>query len=92
MDSRARFLVCKLLVTVTTIVSALSFVGCGGGTTGNNPKAPSWQYTALGDSLADGVLAQQGYVPRYATDINLDTGANVNTTNLAFPGGTAATC
>jgi lysophospholipase L1-like esterase len=86
MDSRARFLVCKLLVTVTTIVSALSLVGCGGGTTGNNPKAPSWQYTALGDSLADGVLAQQGYVPRYATDINLDTGANVNTTNLGVPG------
>jgi len=40
----------------------------------------------LGDSLADGVLAQQGYVERYANDVNLDTGANVETTNLGVPG------
>ncbi len=77
------------------IIFALSLAGCGAGTTGNNPTAPSWQYTALGDSLADGVLAQQGYVARYATYVNLDTGANVNTTNLGVPGwhsGDSAEC
>ena len=67
--------------------ASLLLVACGGGTTtGNSPTAPSWQYTALGDSLADGLIAQQGYVPRYATYVNLDTGANVTTTNLGVPG------
>jgi lysophospholipase L1-like esterase len=65
---------------------ALFLIACGGGTTGHNPVAPTWNYTALGDSLADGVLAQQGYVQRYATYVNTDTGANVNTTNLGVPG------
>ena len=61
-------------------------ISCGGGTIGNSPTAPNWSYTALGDSLADGVLAEQGYVQRYATYVNLDTGANVDTTNLGVPG------
>jgi hypothetical protein len=41
-------------------------VGCGTGTARGGP-GPTWQYAALGDSLAAGVLAQEGYVPRYAT-------------------------
>jgi lysophospholipase L1-like esterase len=61
-------------------------VGCGSGTTGNSSTAPTWQYTALGDSLAAGALAQQGYVPRYATYVNTDTGSNVTTLNLGIPG------
>ena len=61
-------------------------VGCGSGTTGNNPGAPTWQYSALGDSLAAGALAQEGYVPRYATYVNTDTGSNVTTLNLGIPG------
>jgi len=61
-------------------------VGCGSGTTGNNSTAPTWQYAALGDSLASGALAQQGYVPRYATYANTDTGSNVTTLNLGKPG------
>ena len=86
MDSPTRFSACKLLVSFSVICFALFHIGCGGGTTGNNPSAPTWEYTALGDSLADGVLAQQGYVERYATYVNLDTGSNVNTTNLGVPG------
>ena len=65
---------------------AAVLVGCGSGTTGSNPSAPTWQYAALGDSLAAGVLAQQGYVPRYATYVNTDTGSNVTTLNLGIPG------
>src|SRR5664279_6223644 len=65
---------------------AAVLVGCGSGTTGSTPGAPTWQYAALGDSLAAGVLAQQGYVPRYATYVNTDTGSNVTTLNLGIPG------
>jgi hypothetical protein len=61
-------------------------VGCGSGTTGNNSNAPTWQYAALGDSLAAGALAQEGYVPRYATYLNTDTGSNTTTLNLGIPG------
>jgi lysophospholipase L1-like esterase len=61
-------------------------VGCGSGTTGNSSSAPTWQYAALGDSLAAGALAQLGYVPRYATYVNTDTGSNVTTLNLGIPG------
>lgn len=68
------------------LIVTLLLAACGAGTTGHNPVAPTWPYTALGDSLADGVLAQQGYVSRYATYVNMDTGANVNTTNLGVPG------
>lgn len=45
-----------------------------------------WKYTALGDSLAFGALASQGYVPRYASYVNTDTGSNVETTNLGVVG------
>jgi lysophospholipase L1-like esterase len=44
----------------------------------------------LGDSLAFGALATQGYVPRYASYVNTDTGSNVQTTNLGVPGWTSA--
>ena len=61
-------------------------VGCGSGTTGNSSTAPTWQYASLGDSLAAGALAQEGYVPRYAAYVNTDTGSNVTTLNLGIPG------
>src|SRR5664279_2716439 len=82
---RPRFLYSHVLMFFS-ILSVIFSTACGGGTTGNNPTQPTWDYTALGDSLADGVLAQQGYVERYATYTNLDTGANINTTNLGVPG------
>jgi lysophospholipase L1-like esterase len=72
---------------VCAFVLFLSFVpvGCGSGTTGNG-SGPTWQYAAMGDSLAAGELAQLGYVPRYATYVNTDTGATVTTLNMGIPG------
>ena len=83
---QARFSLNKVFISLISLIIAFSFIGCGSGTTGNNPSSPTWNYTALGDSLASGALAQEGYVPRYATYVNTDTGANVNTTNLGVPG------
>lgn len=77
---------CFGLVILLTFVLA----GCGSGTTGNNSSAPTWDYTALGDSLAAGFIAQEGYVGRYATYVNTDTGANVTTLNLGIPGWTSS--
>jgi lysophospholipase L1-like esterase len=71
-------------IAATVLLVALA--GCGAGTTGHNPTAPTWNYTALGDSLAAGLIAGQGYVARYATYANSDTGANVSTINLGIPG------
>jgi lysophospholipase L1-like esterase len=34
-----------------------------------------WDYVALGDSLAAGVGARRGYVPRYAEHLQRETGA-----------------
>lgn len=68
---------------------SLLSAGCGSGTTGNG-SGPTWHYTAMGDSLAAGALAEMGYVPRYATYINTDTGATVETLNLGVPGWTSA--
>ena len=76
---------CFGVVVLLTVL----LVGCGSGTTGNNSSAPTWDYTALGDSLAAGLIAQEGYVARYATYVNLDTGANVDATNLGIPGWTS---
>lgn len=75
----------KLLAALLTLGLCL-LASCGSGTTGNNQTAPTWNYTALGDSLASGALAQEGYVARYATYVNTDTGANVTTVNLGIPG------
>jgi len=80
----------SILAAVSALVISSLLSGCGGGVTGHNPTAPTWGYTALGDSLAAGALAQEGYVPRYATYLNLDTGANVSTTNLGVPGWTSS--
>jgi lysophospholipase L1-like esterase len=76
----------KLFAIFLSVLLLSSLTGCGSGTTGDNPGAASWDYTALGDSLASGVLAQEGYVPRYASYTNQDTGSNINTINLGVPG------
>jgi lysophospholipase L1-like esterase len=62
--------------------------GCGNGTR----SAPTtWQYTALGDSLAVGVLdSQGGYVRRYDNDIATDTGVTVSLTDLGVNGAHSA--
>jgi len=76
----------RALLSFAAAIAIFALAGCGAGTTGHDSSAPTWNYTALGDSLADGLIAQQGYVARYATYVNMDTGANVDTTNLGVPG------
>jgi len=49
-----------------------------------------WDYVALGDSLAVGVGARQGYVTRYAEHLHRDTGARVKVVNLGVSGQTSA--
>jgi len=50
----------------------------------------TWDYVALGDSLAVGVGARSGYVERYAAHIESDTGARVNVINLGESGQTSS--
>lgn len=50
----------------------------------------TWDYVALGDSLAAGVGARQGYVDRYAGHLRADAGARVRVTNLGVSGQTSA--
>jgi len=50
----------------------------------------TWDYVALGDSLAAGVGARQGYVDRYAKHLRTDAGAMVRVTNLGVSGQTSA--
>ncbi|CAN5873139.1 hypothetical protein BH18ACT11_BH18ACT11_00590 [soil metagenome] len=50
----------------------------------------AWDYVALGDSLAAGVGARQGYVDCYAERLRADAGARVRVTNLGVSGQTSA--
>jgi lysophospholipase L1-like esterase len=49
-----------------------------------------WNYVALGDSLAAGVGAHQGYVARYAKHLRSDTGARLRVINLGQSGQTSS--
>ena len=53
-------------------------------------EAVSWDYVALGDSLAAGVGAERGYVDRYAAHLRNGTGARVRVTNLGVGGQTSS--
>ena len=53
-------------------------------------RPSKWLYTALGDSLAVGVFALRGYVPRYQEYIQNDTRSSVSLRNLAQNGWTSA--
>ena len=50
----------------------------------------TWDYVALGDSLAAGVGARQGYVDHYAGHLRADAGTRVRVTNLGVSGQTSA--
>ncbi len=50
----------------------------------------SWDYVALGDSLAVGVGARRGYVDRYADHLRSDTGARIRIVNLGWSGQTSS--
>jgi hypothetical protein len=56
---------------------------------GRSEAQTTWQYTALGDSLAAGAIALRGYVPRYQQYVRTDTGASVSLRNLAQFGWTS---
>jgi lysophospholipase L1-like esterase len=49
-----------------------------------------WDYVALGDSLAAGVGARRGYVPRYAEHLKRDTGVRVRVINRGVSGQTSS--
>ena len=53
--------------------------------------AATWNYTALGDSLAYGTGAtnNQGYVDQYKSNLEADNQVAVNLTNLGIPGWTS---
>src|SRR5215211_157512 len=50
----------------------------------------SWDYVALGDSLAVGVGAKRGYVDRYTSYITADTGVRTELVNLGRSGQTSS--
>jgi lysophospholipase L1-like esterase len=64
----------RLILVVVLLVSASQ------GTTLAAPA--SWDYVALGDSLATGFGAFKGYVPRYEAYTETNTGVAVTRTNL----------
>ena len=55
-----------------------------------NTSGSSWNYVALGDSLAVGLYASRSYVDRYADYINADIGARVNLMNHGRSGETSS--
>ncbi len=52
--------------------------------------ADTWNYVALGDSLAEGVGAPRGYVDMYAEHLRRATGARIELTNLGVSGQTSS--
>ncbi len=50
----------------------------------------SWDYVALGDSLAAGVGARRGYVDRYAEHLRSDTGTRIEVVNMGRSGQTSS--
>ncbi|MBA3702423.1 MAG: hypothetical protein H0W79_06275 [Rubrobacteraceae bacterium] len=71
------------LILVTVLL-----VGASQGTTLAAPA--SWDYVALGDSLATGYGAFKGYVPRYEAHVEIDTMVAVTRTNLGRNGWTSS--
>src|SRR5918993_2551793 len=76
----------RRLLRLILVVALL--VGASQGTTLAAPA--SWDYVALGDSLATGFGALTGYVPRYEAHIETDTGVAVTRTNLGRNGWTSS--
>src|SRR5215217_5557179 len=70
------------------VLVLLLLVGASQGTTLAAPA--SWDYVAIGDSLATGFGAFSGYVPRYEAHIETDTGVAVTRTNLGRNGWTSS--
>ncbi|HWR34455.1 MAG TPA: SGNH/GDSL hydrolase family protein [Clostridia bacterium] len=79
---RASF--CRRFKSVLTFMLLLYLAGCGDG--GDGSTGAAWKYVALGDSLAAGFTASQGYVQRYSQYVQADTGASVTVRNMGVPG------
>ncbi len=91
---RTRALVATLFSAVLLIVAtqgaALAAPGAKSGGSTEGGTSSSWDYVALGDSLATGFGARKGYVPRYRDHVKTDTGVTVKLTNLGKNGWTSA--
>jgi lysophospholipase L1-like esterase len=57
---------------------------------GSPDDGDTWNYVALGDSLAEGVGARRGYVDMYADHLRRETGARVELDNLGVSGQTSS--
>jgi lysophospholipase L1-like esterase len=86
-----------IVIVVSLLATACSESESGGSPQDEEPRrAPagqevvSWDYVALGDSLAAGVGAERGYVDRYAAHLRNDTEAGVKVTNLGVSGQTSS--
>jgi lysophospholipase L1-like esterase len=79
---------CTVRRLLRLILVVVLLVGASQGTTLAAPT--SWDYVALGDSLATGYGAFKGYVPRYNAHIETDTGVAVTRTNLGRNGWTSS--
>jgi hypothetical protein len=75
--------ICKIISVVLITCVVLLIPSCGGDEAG---ELTSWNYTALGDSLAFGAIAGRGYVNRFADYMEGDTGKAVVVRNLSVPG------
>lgn len=86
------------------LLAALAAAGCADGSGGGTERpaasptveagAPAGgdgvvEYVALGDSIATGFPASEGYVDRYAAHLEADLGVRVRVTNLARNGWTS---
>lgn len=72
--------------TKHTLASGILVLACSLACLALARAQAQWKYTALGDSLATGFLATQGYVARYQSDIQTDTGVSVVLYNLGQNG------
>ena len=86
-----------VVILVCLLATACAEAESGGSQEDEKPRrAPSgqetvsWDYVALGDSLAAGVGAERGYVDRYAAHLRNDTGARVRVSNFGVSGQTSS--
>jgi lysophospholipase L1-like esterase len=86
-----------IVILVSLLTTACSEAESGGSREDEKPRrasagraTASWDYVALGDSLAAGVGAERGYVDRYAAHLRNDAGAQIRVTNLGVSGQTSS--
>jgi lysophospholipase L1-like esterase len=74
---------CKFISFALIACVVFLIPSCGGDEAG---EPTTWNYTALGDSLAFGAIAERGYVNRFPDYMEADTGNTVVIRNLSVPG------